>query len=85
MSFYWPDYHTLAQELLKTPQFLTEINEATLRTVISRSYYAAFKVLFNYLRDIENVTPVRGDNAHWFVINYLKRSQNRLKRLSVMT
>lgn len=80
MKFYWPDYHRLAKELFNSPDFLAANYEATIRTVISRSYYAAFKVVFNYIRDIEKVSPPRGDNEHWFTINFMKRTNNSLKK-----
>lgn len=75
-GFNWKQYYFLAQELLtKLGQFSTG-NEAVLRSIISRAYYASFKVCHNYLRDFESVAIPFDGNVHWFVINEFKNKSD---------
>ena len=51
MSFNWSDYNELAIELDNNSSTL---NEAKLRSAISRAYYSVFKQAYNLLRDVDH-------------------------------
>ncbi|QFS42769.1 HEPN domain-containing protein [Nostoc sphaeroides] len=88
MSFDWSQYLNLAKEL--TDQPTTPANqEAKLRDAISRSYYAAFILARNYLRDQEGISIPKISDAHRYVWEQFKLNPhpqrqliaNNLKRL----
>ncbi len=69
MSFDWSHYQELAREL-NTGSSGSPLEEAKLRSVISRAYYAVFCIARNYLRlhrPSVNIPP--GGEAHWIVRN----------------
>lgn len=73
MSFDWSEYLTLAQELASTST-TSPIEEAKLRSAISRAYYAAFCKARNYLI-YENNEPIpRNVNVHWYVVDKFETS-----------
>ncbi len=80
MSFDWPKYLTLAQELVELGK--EHMNkEALLRSAISRAYYAAFCKSRNYLRDIDKDKSLdKSPNVHQFVIERFQNSNNAKKK-----
>jgi len=83
MSFEWSDYLKLAEALNVSPEMFG-IKEASLRTVVSRAYYAAFKCALNFARD-EGFQPKYNGSDHWTVRRYFGNSaQDGLrKKISV--
>jgi uncharacterized protein (UPF0332 family) len=80
MSFDWPRYLTLAQELVALSEEHAN-KEAFLRSAISRAYYAAFCQCRNYLRDIDKDKALdKSPNAHQFVIERFRGSNNTRKK-----
>jgi len=54
--------------------------EASLRTAISRAYYAAFRVARNFGRDRGEFTPTETGRDHWLVMNCFRSSPDRIRR-----
>jgi len=79
MSFDWSEYLTLAQELTSAA-VTSPIQEAHLRTAISRAYYAAFWKARIYLIDKDGYLTPRGMNAHWDVLNKFETSSDMRRR-----
>ena len=79
MSFHWSEYLTLAQELTSTASN-SPIQEADLRSAISRAYYAAFGQARAYLVEIEKVVIPYGTNVHWFVVDNFESSDESIRR-----
>ncbi len=79
MSFHWSEYLTLAQELTSTAS-TSAIQEADLRSAISRAYYAAFGQARAHLVEIENVDIPYGTNVHWFVVDNFENSDESIRR-----
>jgi uncharacterized protein (UPF0332 family) len=80
MSFDWPRYLTLAQELVELSKKHAN-KEAFLRSAISRAYYAAFCKSRNYLRDIDKDKDLdRSPNVHEFVVDRFQNSNNKTKQ-----
>lgn len=74
MSFCWDNYIQLAEELLDNSKN-NIIEEAYLRTSISRSYYGVFCLARNYLINIKQIQiPVR--DTHNFVKSVFVSSTN---------
>jgi uncharacterized protein (UPF0332 family) len=73
MSFAWPEYLSLAEELAGQATKPTQ-QEARLRAAISRAYYAAFCQGRNYLRDFEGQKIPSGGRAHQYVRDEFKKS-----------
>lgn len=76
MSFYWPEYLTLAQELAS--RFAASpIQEAALRSAMSRAYYAAFCEARNHLKYIDHESIGYGAVVHAQVIEIFEDSNDR--------
>ena len=82
MTFDWSEYFYLAKELAETSE------EAELRSAVSRSYYSAFCLARNYLRDIEQDPRLSRNktydfNVHEYVakafIHHQPKSQTRIE------
>ncbi|WP_229495364.1 HEPN domain-containing protein [Nostoc mirabile] len=60
----------------------SSINEAKIRSSISRAYYSAFCLVRNYLRDIEGYSNLKTDKIgiHEYVIKELESSKNADRR-----
>jgi uncharacterized protein (UPF0332 family) len=54
--------------------------EASLRSAISRAYYAAFLVARNFGRDRREFTLTGTGRDHWLVMNYFRSSPDRIRR-----
>jgi uncharacterized protein (UPF0332 family) len=66
MPFDWTAYLDLARELAgQTPG--PPLEEARLRSAISRAYYAAFKKAFNYLCDRDPGVRFQRNDVHRYV------------------
>ena len=79
MSFDWCEYLNLAQELCGQTG-VSAIQDAKLRTSVSRAYYCAFCVARNYLRDVKGL-PIASDvTAHQSVANWFKGRQGKRER-----
>jgi uncharacterized protein (UPF0332 family) len=66
MPFEWTAYLDLARELAgQSPG--PSLEEARLRSAISRAYYAAFKKAFNYLCDRDPAVRFQRDDVHRYV------------------
>lgn len=79
MSFDWADFLTLADALVRDPN-LPGPEEASLRSAISRAYYAAFHIARNFGRDRREFTPTGTGRDHWLVMNHFKSSPDRIRR-----
>ncbi len=79
MSFNWSEYLILAHELTSTST-TSPIQEAVLRSAISRAYYAAFCKARNHLiyKDIDPI-PDRV-NVHAHVVNKFESSSDRTRQ-----
>lgn len=75
MSFDWKLYITLADELLNFHR-TTALEQAYLRSSISRSYYGVFCAA----RDRKGLQDFRGSKAHFKVITMYKNSASLLER-----
>jgi hypothetical protein len=65
MSFAWTEYLSLAEELRGLPVSGPPVSvEAQQRSSVSRSYYAAFILARNRLRDVDHVTVPLTGAAH---------------------
>ena len=76
MKFDWSEYFNLAKELAETSK------EAELRSAVSRSYYSAFCLARNYLRDIQQDTKLWRKktydiNAHQYVAEKFIYNQSK--------
>ena len=76
MKFDWSEYFNLAQELAETSK------EAELRSAVSRSYYSAFCLARNYLRDIQQYPRLWRNktydiNAHQYVAEKFIYNQSK--------
>ncbi|MGQ9626069.1 MAG: hypothetical protein ACUVV0_04085 [Anaerolineae bacterium] len=69
MSFNWADFLTLAEALLRDPNSPGP-EEASLRSAISRAYYAAFRVTRNFGRDRGEFIPTGTGQDHRIVQNH---------------
>ncbi len=79
MSFDWADFLTLADALVHDPNSPGP-EEASLRSAISRAYYAAFRVARNFGRDKGEFTPTQTGQDHWPVMNHFRSSPDRTRR-----
>ena len=75
MSFDWGDYLKLAEALQRDPSSPGP-EEASLRTAISRSYYAAFRSASNLAVSKGEITPLGGASDHGLVINHFKNASD---------
>lgn len=79
MSFNWSEYFTLAQELA-SKSATSSMQEAMLRSAISRAYYAAFCEARNHLihKDAEAI-PNRV-NVHAYVGKQFEKSNDTVRQ-----
>ncbi len=77
MSFDWQLYLDLAVEFIEH-QREKRLEEAYLRSAISRSYYGVFCTARNLLREKGKQVPKK--DTHKFVIDYYKSSANLKER-----
>lgn len=78
MSFDWSEYLTLAQELASQTE-RSSLQEARLRSAVSRAYYAAFRTARNHLRDKAGKTnwELTQGNTHQNVIDLFTDLYNK--------
>jgi hypothetical protein len=77
-SFIWNDYLKLAKILMVFSNPSTQ--EASLRSAVSRAYYAAFITARNFARDKRHL-PLEGRTSdHFKVINFFHNSNPRIDR-----
>ncbi|MCX7707647.1 MAG: hypothetical protein N2204_06545 [Anaerolineae bacterium] len=79
MSFNWADYLTLAEALMNDPR-TPGPEEASLRTAISRAYYAAYRSALNLALSRGEITPVGSASDHVLVINHFRNANDRVKQ-----
>ena len=79
MSFCWKDYLQLANELIESSKN-SNIEEAYLRSSISRSYYGIFCIARNYLVDKKGAT-IEKDDTHKFVREKFITSNNQSEQI----
>ena len=79
MSFDWVDFLTLADALVHDPNSPGP-EEASLRSAISRAYYAAFHVARNFGRDRGEFTPTETGQDHWLVKRHFISSSDRTRQ-----
>lgn len=85
MKFDWSNYlevaETLYNEVISTSNQANSasINEAKVRSCISRAYYSAFCLTRNYLRDFEGYSNLKTlkFSVHEYVIEELRNSKKR--------
>ena len=77
MSFNWRSYIQLANELINYKKTST-IQEAYLRSAISRSYYSVFCIARNLLINKGVTIPMH--NTHKFVRKEYQNSTNRIEK-----
>ena len=68
MSFKWEDFIELAQYLLANPG---NLEEAALRTVVSRAYYGVYHAALEYAQKDVNFVPQKS-NQHMNLRSYFK-------------
>lgn len=80
MSFDWSQYLHLAEELRETAA-RSIVEEAKLRSAVSRAYYAAFCKARNYLRHIDRDPNIPEDGRiHSYIKNEFVKSSDRVRR-----
>jgi len=79
MSFNWSEYFTLAQELA-SESATSSMQEAMLRSAISRAYYAAFCEARNHLIYKDAETVPNGVNVHSYVGEKFRKSTDLARR-----
>jgi uncharacterized protein (UPF0332 family) len=79
MSFNWADFLTLVGALVRDPNSPGP-EEASLRSSISRAYYAAFRVARNFGRDRGEFTPTETGRDHWLVKHHFMLSSDRTRQ-----
>lgn len=79
MSFNWADFLTLADALVHNPS-LPGPEEASLRSAISRAYYAAFCSARNFARDREKLTLEHTARDHQLVKDHFQGARDRTRR-----
>ena len=78
MPFDWKQYLELARELVRLSESSDAgQNEAMLRSVVSRAYYAAFCHARNYSRDWLNFQPNNTADDHGRLRAFLKTGKRR--------
>jgi uncharacterized protein (UPF0332 family) len=72
MRFDWTLYLQLADAFIKSQP--AGLEEAYLRSAVSRAYYGAFCPARNFLTDKRGISPPADRSVHEFVINNFKNS-----------
>jgi uncharacterized protein (UPF0332 family) len=82
MTFDWKDYQEVARDWQRNPLSLYE--EASVRSSISRAYYAAFCTSRNFARDNDKLSLTKTGKDHSLVSEHFKfaRTKDR-KRIGV--
>jgi uncharacterized protein (UPF0332 family) len=78
MNFDWAGFLTLADALLRDPN-LPGPEEASLRSAISRAYYAAFCSARNFARDNEGLVPTGKATDHELARSHFETSGDRAR------
>lgn len=73
MSFDWTDYLKLAESLTRDP-IAPGPEEASLRTAISRAYYAAYRSALNLAAARGEISPAGTAGDHGLVIIHFQRA-----------
>jgi uncharacterized protein (UPF0332 family) len=76
MSFDWSDFLKLAESLARAER-ASSLEEAALRSAVSRAYYAAFCLSRNYARDRGRIALTGQARDHGIVKDYFKYSRVR--------
>lgn len=79
MSFHWSEYLTLAQELT-AKSATSPIQEANLRSAISRAYYAAIHKAQDHLIYKDNSPIPYPVNVHFYVVNEFETSNDTTRK-----
>jgi len=79
MSFNWVDFLALADTLVRDPSSPGP-EEASLRSAISRAYYAAFCSARNFARDSENLALEHTARDHQLVRYHFQGASDRTHR-----
>ncbi len=79
MSFDWEQYFDLADWLLKNPATAAS-EEASLRSAISRAYYAAFCSARNFAREQSGLTLKNDPKDHQRVALHFQNAKDRDRR-----
>ena len=75
MSFHWGEFLVLASSLREKPHSPGP-QEASLRTAISRAYYAAFCSARNFARDYEGLALTNTGQDHFRVISHFQSAND---------
>ena len=76
MSFDWSDFLKLAESLARAER-ASSLEEAALRSAVSRAYYAAFCASRNHARDLGEIILTRGPRDHGIVQDHYQHSRVR--------
>ena len=79
MSFDWTEFLTLAEELLQNPDSPGP-REASLRSAVSRAYYAAYRFALNFERDRNEYTPSGYATDQIGLVKHFQSSPDRDRR-----
>lgn len=79
MSFNWDEFLTLAEALVRDPNSPGP-EEASLRSAVSRAYYAAFCSARNLARDRREITLTHTGRDHWLVQKHFQDSPHPTRR-----
>lgn len=77
-SFNWSDYLKIAKLLMASSDPATK--EASLRSAVSRAYYAAFITARNFARDKKHLNLEGRTTDHFKVIDFFRKSNPRIDR-----
>jgi uncharacterized protein (UPF0332 family) len=76
MSFDWSDFLKLAESLARAER-ASSLEEAALRSAVSRAYYAAYCASRNHARDLGEIILTRGSKDHGIVQDHYQHSRVR--------
>ncbi|MFZ2420001.1 MAG: hypothetical protein WBD79_11930 [Anaerolineae bacterium] len=79
MSFDWADYLKLAEALTRDPSSPGP-EEASLRTAISRAYYAAYRSASNLAASRGELVPAGLASDHGLVINHFRYAADPVRQ-----
>ncbi len=81
MSFNWPYYLDVAQELAdQAAEAPPELQEAKYRAAISRAYYAVFCRARHHLNSIDGISEPEYGNIHIHVKEAFKKNPDKSRR-----
>ena len=79
--FNWINYYNLSKKLKEDKNYNdNNLREATLRTILSRTYYAFLIYLRNHLQETENIEFSGDKSLHKQLIEFLKENKDKKKR-----